>query len=402
MTTPNLNMELTVTATRPNTETTATTASNTLNQQTSYVQYPRFNILINGTAVAYPMSFDIVTNNYSEASRFTATFPLTQTQAADLMSEANLSCEVQVTLKDADTPLSLIYGLVDNVELDALHLHVVLTGRDLAGLLLDTPLQQPYENMTSSQVIQQFVQEHADQGLKGAITATSGLIGRFYGESYDFTKFGDLYHPTNEWSFALFLAQGEGFDLRLGGPDANGKLLDSKTLYFGPPSPSEAKTYAIAVDYGPPIRSNAEHFIILRSLTLAKDVQVNVIAWNSFQMRPIIQRVKASNVKAPSGGFGPTQNYTFLMPGDPTPEQALQYAQMKLRQITAFERTVEVTVPFELDLTPASPVNVIGTGTPADQGYFIDQIMRSVHFEQGARETIRLKNHSPYTVVPVS
>ena len=50
------------------------------------------------------------------------------------------------------------------------------------------------------------------------------FVGRFYGTDYDQTKYGDLYRPTNEWSLALMLAQGEGFDLRIGGPDQNGSL----------------------------------------------------------------------------------------------------------------------------------------------------------------------------------
>jgi hypothetical protein len=374
--------------------------SSLLGPQRSYVQTPRFDIIVNGTKISKPLSAEISSNNYSESSTFKVSFLLTPAGDKSLTEAPPLDVEVRVSL-DSGQPVSLIYGFADTADFDPLSHHWTLAGRDLSALLVDTQIAKTYENMTSSQVVQSFVEEHVTQQLKGSITPTSGLVGRFYGSDHSQSKQGELHRPTTEWAMALMLAQGEGFDLRMGGPDAQGNLLDQKTLYFGPPPPVGAPIFNVIINQGPPVQANVERITIRRALTLAKDVQVNVIGWNSEESRRIVVRRKASNIKAPKGGFGPAQNYTFRLPGDATLEQATTFAEQKLKEITAFERVVTFTMPGGTRLNPSNMIQLNGSGTDADQLYFIDQITRTLDFQTGFTMSVRMKNHSPYNIVAV-
>ena len=51
--------------------------------------------------------------------------------------------------------------------------------------------------------------------------------------------------------------------------------------------------------------------------------------------------------------------------------------------------------PGEIALTPRDMVKLQGTGTSFDQTYYIASIDRSISFDEGFRQTMRLKNTSP-------
>lgn len=348
-----------------------------------YVQQPRFQLLLNGVAAKYPLSATVTTNNYSEPSTFEATIILDPNDPIGVTEDASVSVEITATLQGGN-PTTLIYGLVDNVEVDAIVGTATFSGRDLAGRLVDTPTEDTFGNYTPSQVVEKFVADHAASGLQGDITAVKGSVGRFYGIDYAFTIFGQLYRATNQWDMVLFLAQMVGFEARITG----------KTLYFGPPTAETSKPFIVAVNGLPASAANVENLHLARSLTLAKDVQVTVLSWNSYLVRPIKRVVKSVNQKAPKGGFGPTQNYVFYKP-DLTPDQALQYGLAKLKDITKRERVVSFELPFELTLQNDSIVKLQGTGSDWDQVYYIDQIEREISFASGATQSVRVKNLSP-------
>lgn len=354
-----------------------------LGEAASYVQAPRFQILLNGWAAYNPLSADVTVNNYAEPARFSLVIVVDPAAAAYYESQVSIAAEVQVSLNGGSYQ-TLIYGLVDTIEYDPIEGVLMMAGRDLAGQLMDTPTENSEQNLTASQVVEMFVQQHASQGLLGNITATKPLVGTFYGVDYSFSIYGgNLYRPTNQWDMILFLAQMSGFEAYITG----------RTLYFGPSTPDTAAPFVIAVNPGPPVAANVEKLRLTRSLTLAKDVQVTVISWQSLLMRPVKRVVRSSQKGAPAGGYGPTQNYVFNKP-DLTPDQALKYAQAKLADITRRERVVEFEMPGELTLTPSSRVLIEGTNTDWDQLYYIDQIERSLSFDD-FKQSVRLKNISP-------
>lgn len=329
------------------------------------------------------LSMTVQSNNVREPARFSCEASVEPQTGNTLSAQATIEVEITATVQGG-TPTTLIFGLVDSIEYTPIDGRMVLSGRDLSGLLVDAPTEQTYANLTSSEIVQQFVNQYSSYGMQGNITATTKPVGRFYGIDYGFTLFGQFYRATTQWDLVLFLAQMEGFDVH----------MDGKTLYFGPPTAADQQVYELAMGFGPPVVSNAEFLRLTRSLTLAKDVQVTVLSWNSMLLRPIKRVVKSSNSNAPKGGYGPAQKYVFYKP-DLTPDQALQYGYTKLNEITKLERVVETKIPGELKLTPASKVRLVGTQSTWDQDYFVQEIDRSISFQSGFSETLRLKNVSP-------
>ncbi len=371
----------------------------TLRQQlgppAGYVQVPRFWVMVNQYQLQHALSVEVHSNNYSEPSRFEVQAAVTPASAKFLEEQPSLNVTVQV-IALSGTQVTLIYGLVDSLVYDPINGIMLFSGRDLAGLLVDAPTEEPFQQSTSSDIAAFFASQWAQYGLLTNITATTTPVGRYYGLDYDFTTYGQFYRATNQWDMLLMLAHREGFIVR----------MDGKTLYFGPPPMNNGPMRRLAIDSTTPqvqgntavtnIASNAESITLNRSLTLAKDVQVTVVSWQSLLNKPVVRRVRSTNQKAPPGGNGPVQNYVEYVT-DATPEQALQYAQKMLTQITQRERVVEVTIPGELDLTPSDMVELVGTGTGWDQNYYIDHIIRKLSYEGGFTETIRLKNVSPST-----
>jgi phage protein D len=68
-----------------------------------------------------------------------------------------------------------------------------------------------------------------------------------------------------------------------------------------------------------------------------------------------------------------------------------------LAELSKHERVIEVDMPGELTLTPRNMVQIEGTGTSFDQTYYIQTITRSLSFDDGFQQSMRLKNSSPRT-----
>ena len=364
-----------------------------LGPQASYTQTPRFNIYLGSPSSSgqglspcpNPLVAEVITTNYSEASRFSCRIIVTPVEADSFISMSAIMAKVAVSLNyGAEQPL--IIGLVDTIEYDPITNEIVLAGRDLAGLLIDTPTQEARANLTSSQLVQQIIGQFAAQGLIGNVTPTSTKIGRYYSVDYSLTIFNQFYRTQHLWDLVQTLARVEGFEARVTGA----------MLYFGPPSSSNAPPYVVTVNQGPPIAANVDKLRLLRSLTLAKDVSVTVVSWNSMLGRAIIKVVRSSQQGAPKGGYGPVQNYVINKP-DLTPQQALNLAEQALTDITIRERVVDISMPGELTINPSSLIQVVGTKTSFDQAYYIDEIRRTIGFEEGFHQSIRLKNISPET-----
>jgi hypothetical protein len=80
-----------------------------------------------------------------------------------------------------------------------------------------------------------------------------------------------------------------------------------------------------------------------------------------------------------------------------TPNDALKLAQRKLAELTRHERTIRISMPGELALSPRNMITLEGTGTDFDQTYYIDVIERRMQHDRGLTERIIAKNTSPRT-----
>jgi phage protein D len=348
------------------------------------VRQPRAAVILNGVKLKGGVpGVDVVNNNYFQADSFSVSLAL-----SSLPSEFNAAyfgktdqIELEVLAGFGTELQSLVLGRVDDVDLDLEHKQVRLSGRDLTSVLIDTRTTEKYANRTASEIVT-ILGEAA--GLTVKAPATTGLAGTYYR-----TDHVELAHDTTAWNLLTYLAEKAERDL----------FVRGRTLYFVPPS--EQRAAPLIWDATGSIPSaNVSGLKLRRNLTLSRDVTVRVISWHSGQGRTIsaTRRAQRGQRSQQTGGQG--QVYIVRIP-NLTQEEAIRRAEQILETRTQHERIIEVEMPGEFSLMPGITVPLKGTGTSWDQDYFVDEVKRSLSFESGFTQQLRLKNHSPQTMVSV-
>ena len=110
---------------------------------------------------------------------------------------------------------------------------------------------------------------------------------------------------------------------------------------------------------------------------------------------------RVSPVVVARGDPAQLQRYFIVQP-NLTADDALKLAQRKLAELTRHERTIRITMPGELVLTPRSMIALEGTGTEFDQAYYIDVIERRLRQGGGLTQHILAKNTSPRSATATS
>jgi phage protein D len=341
---------------------------------------PLLRVLNNGQPMPGALSAEVELNNYYTASKFRLEFAASAGVTWDVSPP--LLVEVDFSIDGGNSWTPLITCEVDQIDFQLETGLVEMEGRDLSSRLIETRTQATYQNQTSSQVAQALAAEH---GLSAQVTPTTTLIGRYYEQDHTRMTLGQFSRPTTEWDLLVFLAQREGMDV----------FVQGTTLYFQPITPSNSNPFVIQWTPPSPVpRLNAVSVRLQRSLTMAKDIEVWVQSWNSAQSRSFVRKAKGTG-KNSNGGT--PQRYVYVRP-NLSENDAQQLANSLLAELSKHERVVDVEMPGELMLTPRNMVQIQGTGTSFDQAYFIQTITRSLSFEEGFRQSLRLKNSSPRTM----
>ena len=335
---------------------------------------PSVMLLANGEPVEGVISAQVRSNNHYAADCFSVALamdPDLPGSAPFWADSSDILLDLRFSL-DGIAFIPLILGAVDSVVLDVITNTVRLQGRDLSAALIETRTQETFSNRTASEIAAILAGRH---GLGASVTPTTTPVGRYYQNEHDRITLSQFSRATTEWDLLVFLARQEGFDV----------FVQGSTLYFQP---------AVG-ESGPAAFLQPGDLIDLRlrrSLTLAHDIEVTVKSWNSRLQSAFTQAVRAS----PSGAISstPAQNYVFVRP-NLTPDQALNFAQQRLTELTAHERVIELTMPGELALTPRSMITLYGTRSSFDQSYFIDAIERQIRGNGGFTQHVRAKSSSP-------
>ena len=355
--------------------------------QTDY-RKPRLRILSDNKELPGAVSAGTIANNYYQCDHFRAQFAPVSDDPLWWDVSPPLTVDIQVALSGDDWT-SLIIGEVDHIQYHPVHGTIELEGRDLSARLIETKTQEAFQNQTASEVATTLAQRH---GLTADVTKTTTLVGRYYEADHAHVTLGEFSNTTTEWDLLVYLAQREGFDVYVKGT----------TLYFHPQvEEKDADPYVVNLSFNNGVpRMNVVSLNMERSLTVAKDVQVEVTSWNSRHERAFHKTAKATGAKSANansfvnGHATNTQKYVFVRP-NLTEEQAQDLANKLTKEITLHERVVQVDMPGEIALTPRDMVKLQGTGTSFDQTYYIASIDRSISFDEGFRQTMRLKNTSP-------
>lgn len=255
---------------------------------------------------------------------------------------------------------------VDSIRLDAMTQAIMLSGRDLTGLLTDKKVDIKFQNQTASQVATYLA---GLVGLTPNVQATKTLVGHFF--TLDHVS---LHHQQSIWTILTYLAQHEGLQC----------FVLGRTLYFGAFG-STLSSDPYVIQYDPPSidrpypQSNAVALNFEHDLTLANDVSVRVRSFHGMKnavytsiatSSKTTKRIESSATLAQS-----LQQYDFTF-ADLTQAQCDAKAQQLLDQISKHEFKMEAALPGDAIIYPWTPVEVRGTGTPYDTTYQSARIMR--------------------------
>ena len=338
---------------------------------TSSVRFPQLLVLANGSQISGAIEAQVHANNHFSADRFSVLIALSADRGAAQFwsSTSDVFLDVQMSV-DGFIFKSLVQGAVDHIDLDMGQRLVRVEGRDLTAALIETRTQETFANQTSSEIASTLAQRH---NLDARVAATSTPVGRYYQSEHDRITLNQFSRATTEWDLLTFLAQQEGYDV----------FVSGRTLFFQPSSTS-METTVVSL-------SSVLNLRLERALTLAQDIEVTVKSWNSRQQSAFTQTARK---QARGQMDGTPQRYVYVRP-NLTSDQALQFAQRKLAELSRHERLAKITMPGELSITPRSRISIEGTGTDFDQIYHVDVVERVLHVETGFIQHMRCKNANP-------
>jgi phage protein D len=280
-----------------------------------------------------------------------------------------------------DKPLPLlVYGQVDDVEVDPIGRTITLSGRDLTARMIDTKTTVTYQDKRASDIVIQVATNH---GLQANVQQTAFKVTGTYYEILNAMHV----QGRSDWDLLVLLAQHEGYDL----------WVNDHTVNFLPSLALTADPYVLLwSDQGQGNRvSNAMDLKLRRSETVARDVIVNVVSWNQAQARTFKATIRKSQAdKTTKQSAVNPQTYNFW-PANLNQVQVNQFANSKIEEITRHERIIQATLPGDALLMTRGLVRLVGTGTAWDQVYYPDTVHREISFDRGYCMEVTAKNHSP-------
>lgn len=379
---------------------------------------PRFSVLF-GTGTNSPaipltdlVDMEVVNNNFYEADTFQIRAVLSGQKApyngsSWWLSQPEILLSVTVGTEPGSSTqgsgTTLIVGRVDDVVVDPVSDEIILSGRDLTGLLIDSrtsgDAMQQYQNSTASQIVQGLLAPFSAWFAGNKIQATTQQVGAYFGGNFLY-----LFRNRSVWDVIVWLAQtnvGSG-----GSPDPYVAFVDGFSLNFGP---APAPTGYFLIEWTPPgptsktahPTANVTHLDIAHNLTLAKDVSVTVMGFN-----PVIGRysVTASGKHAQGhtggGSFSQSlyssvgyQHFVFIQNGL-TPIQAQQMAQSKAKALSQHEYILRVTMPGDPTLDPSQIVRFKSALVPGgEMDFWVNAVTWRLNESKGLDMELWLKNH---------
>lgn len=347
-------------------------------------------VKLNGTEMTGVLSVKTVNNAHSQADTFEVVIALqgqgaTSNWAALGGDDSNPEIEILYGLMDPNTGkrgalTSAVLGPADKVKISQAKNTATLSGRDYSGALIDTQTFGNFTNQTASQIATTIAGNH---GLTAQVVATTTPVGSKDEETGEYSR---VTRRESEWDLLTNLARNEGYSCYVRG----------KTLFFGPDQPPSGTPYKLtwtpAKTPGAPPSANVTSIDLERSLTLAKDIIVQVVSHHAGSGKAVTgtaqSKGSAGTGKAPSK----PQTYTIDVPGL-TAAQATARAAQLLKTYSQFERVISVDMPGDPFLTFEQPLALSGTGTSWDGPYFADRIERDLSMQGGFKMKIRAKNH---------
>lgn len=327
---------------------------------------PRSIVLIDGNPAWFD-SWTVNLNSTHHADDFTIDFPFRITKnlpqgyfintpdfPSYLMTNSDIKVEVYAGYPADASNFStgdltrIMYGYVDTIDL-RLGISgetVSLAGRNMIAPFLDSKTTEKYQNMTSSAIAQMFAAKH---GLQAVVTTTYTLTGAYYnGDTVEINK------DISEWDLLTFLAEQEGFALR---------VMDN-TLYFGSYDTvvgSIASLDPLNYTWG----QNIEDLAITRTPHAAKNLIIDVHSYDYNQGKHVRATAQRTSQRA-----NDVYHERYYFPGY-TQDQCQKKAQSILDELSRLELVGTMKVSGNEQLKVDRQIALYGVGMGLSQNYYV-------------------------------
>jgi prophage tail gpP-like protein len=327
---------------------------------------------LNGNLIQGLLYASIVTSNCFSSDSYALTFAMGPSPLGDIAFWSTLSSAyiaVNVITSEEPTSRSLITGMIDTILVDPIQGTVSVEGRDLSSSMIDSYRQQDFVNQTASEVASAVALYH---GLTPVVTATSGSVGRYYGDGYTRLSLGQFSRLRSDWDLVVQLARENGFDV----------FVQGTTLFFQPSKSTGAIPRHLAFHDVKTIRFE-------QTLAIAGNTTARVQSWNSQNM--------ASYDTNSSGGDADTSQAStsasdqpFLFPASNfTSQQVTDSAERYAAELNRLAVVLHAEMPWDLTLSPRAIIFIDETDSTFDTTYQVDSIERHYSTTSGSTQTIR-------------
>ena len=331
-----------------------------------------FKIALNGSSIQGLLHASIVTSNCFSSDTYSLTFAIGPSPLGNITFWSSLSAAyVEIGVITAYEPISqsLISGMIDSIHLDPIQGTAAIEGRDLSSSMIDAYRQQDFVNQTASEVASTVALHH---GLTPVVTATSGNVGRYYGDGYTRLSLGQFSRLRSDWDLMVQLARENSFDV----------FVQGSNLFFQPSTSSGTTPVHIALRDVKTIRFE-------RTLTIPSSTQARVQSWNS-------QNMASYNSNSTSDGGGTIQNASTTS-GQPflfsasnfTSQQVSDSAGRYAAELSRLGILLHIEMPWDLSLSPRTEILIDETNSMFDTIYRIDNIERHYSTTSGSSQIIR-------------
>lgn len=330
------------------------------------------------------MEAEVVNTNFYSADTFRVVVALKQAppwfDVDYISSQAAIPLEVIMGPTPADT-LSLIQGLVDDVDYDPVENTVELRGRDYTRYFIDTKTTQKWVSKTVADVVTVLAGKYGLSVQSGPRGLPQNTVGSYLGQYQ--SKVGD---GRTEWDLLTMLS-GKIVDE---GGSSYVTYVSGKTLYFGPRPQAVNYTLscyreaaATAFQVLPAADPSAGPAWGANSLSFSRNVSVlrNVVVRMYSQQHGAATLAATyppqfSSLQPDAASAQPL--YLFNAGPNVTQDALALQAQARQQDISRHEVRVSAKFPGDSVLSQASLLQVSGVADSFDQTYFIQSVTR--HF----------------------
>ena len=330
------------------------------------IRRPRLRVLVDGVVAGSALDARVVSNNYYSADWFHVSLVAAESGPFSLSYWSSVKrplIEIQSMVTESTAPKSMILGYADSVGIDTRRKVVRVDGRDLSALMVDSCLHEVFPNYAADAIISVIALRH---GLNPKVISTAGLAGRMFGGEQLETGLSQYARASTDWDLVVRLAQRAGHDVYVEGRD----------FYFQPSGAKKDQVIQISQD-------DVTDLMLERNLVTSLPEAIFVSSWNS-------QGQQAFS----SGPSGAGVSYQYGIAPNMSAGQIAQTVGQYMAATEAYARSIEITMPGELEITARSRIALQGTGTDFDRSYDIECIDRTFSPLSGFHQRIRARQVS--------